>query len=174
MAVVFCTGGQILCAPQANTAAQKLQCARSRFKLTNFCRAYKILSVMVPPCGGAAHTAPHERFCTLIVPAQAQIVHTIKFDICRYGGIGRRAGLRIPWATVQVQLLLSAPNSGGKDFLAVGIFFVQVNAGVEGRQASSACAGRRVLPPTKQRTPAVFRARPLKAQLLLSAPGLMT
>lgn len=35
--------------------------------------------------------------------------------LCRYGGIGRRAGLRILWATVQVQLLLSAPTySGGQ------------------------------------------------------------
>ncbi len=29
--------------------------------------------------------------------------------ICGHGGIGRRAGLRIRWATVQVQLLLPAP-----------------------------------------------------------------
>ena len=27
-----------------------------------------------------------------------------------HGGIGRRAGLRILWATVQVQVLLSAPS----------------------------------------------------------------
>ena len=29
---------------------------------------------------------------------------------CGYGGIGRRAGFRFLWATVQVQLLLSAPK----------------------------------------------------------------
>ena len=30
--------------------------------------------------------------------------------ICGYGGTGRRAGLRILWATVQVRFLLSAPK----------------------------------------------------------------
>ena len=34
-------------------------------------------------------------------------------SICGYGGIGRRAGLRIPSARVQVQLLLSAPFRAG-------------------------------------------------------------
>ena len=37
---------------------------------------------------------------------------------CGYGGIGRRAGFRFLWATVQVQLLLSAPIERGKVFLA--------------------------------------------------------
>ena len=32
------------------------------------------------------------------------------------------------------------------------------------------CAGRRALPPTKQWTPTVFRARPLKARLPLAPP----
>ena len=38
--------------------------------------------------------------------------------LCGYGGIGRRAGFRFLWATVQVQLLLSAPIERGKVFLA--------------------------------------------------------
>ena len=33
----------------------------------------------------------------------------IYLNICGYGGIGRRAGFRFQWATVQVQLLLAAP-----------------------------------------------------------------
>ena len=32
------------------------------------------------------------------------------YILCGYGGIGRRAGFRFLWATVQVQLLLSAPK----------------------------------------------------------------
>ena len=33
-----------------------------------------------------------------------------KNKICGYGGIGRRAGFRFQWETVQVQLLLAAPS----------------------------------------------------------------
>ena len=32
------------------------------------------------------------------------------FIICGYGGTGRRAGFRFQWATMQVQVLLSAPK----------------------------------------------------------------
>ncbi len=56
----------------------------------------------------------------------------------------------------------STKNTGTR-FLC---FFLWVRyAGIEGRQASIACAGRRYRPTTKQRTTAVFRARPPKAQV---------
>ena len=38
------------------------------------------------------------------------IFSNLILSICGYGGIGRRAGLRILWVTVQVRLLLSAPE----------------------------------------------------------------
>ena len=42
--------------------------------------------------------------------------------ICGYGGIGRRAGFRIRWATVQVQLLLPAPYKNANiDTVSVSI-----------------------------------------------------
>ena len=53
-----------------------------------------------------------------------------KFNICGYGGIGRRAGFRFRWATVQVQILLSAPEKGYKIDVArenpdvIGVFTV--------------------------------------------------
>ena len=39
----------------------------------------------------------------------------IKIDICGCGEIGRRAGLRILWATVGVQVPSSAPKNAKKD-----------------------------------------------------------
>ena len=32
----------------------------------------------------------------------------LQYNLCGYGGIGRRAGFRFQWETVQVQILLSA------------------------------------------------------------------
>ena len=37
---------------------------------------------------------------------------TISFRLCGYGGIGRRAGFRFQWETVQVQVLLAAVYYG--------------------------------------------------------------
>ena len=42
---------------------------------------------------------------------------------CGYGGIGRRAGFRFLWATVQVQLLLSAPSHNSLNFFTVKRMF---------------------------------------------------
>ena len=47
------------------------------------------------------------------------------FIICRYGGIGRRAGLRNRWATVQVRPLLPAPNKNNPN-LILADFWVRV------------------------------------------------
>ena len=39
-------------------------------------------------------------------------IHSENMRKCGYGGIGRRAGFRIRWATMQVRSLLSAPKIG--------------------------------------------------------------
>ena len=74
---------------------------------------------------------------------------------CGYGGIGRRAGFRFLWATVQVQLLLSAPNKRAP--CGALLFGVSIQELRRDKQPAG-CAGRRHLPPTKQWKPTVFRA----------------
>ena len=47
---------------------------------------------------------------SLVGRSTKPIAFAIGFFICGYGGIGRHAGFRFPWETVQVQVLLPAPN----------------------------------------------------------------
>ena len=70
---------------------------------------------------------------------------------CGYGGIGRRAGFRFLWATVQVQLLLSAPNTKGtlQGALCVWYEYCKIT-GVEGGDASG--SERFALRPTRKTT----------------------
>ncbi len=59
--------------------------------------------------------------------------------LCGYGGIGRRAGFRFLWATVQVQLLLSAPIKKEDSYLAVlflNWYEFRLLTGVDGGGAS--------------------------------------
>ena len=70
-----------------------------------------------------------------------------------YGGIGRRAGFRFLWATVQVQLLLSAPKKRWQTKCLPTFFLfiadkLQELRGDKQQKISFCCAGRRTLPPT--------------------------
>ena len=47
---------------------------------------------------------------SLVGRSTKPIAFAIGFFICGYGGIGRHAGFRFPWETVQVQVLLPAPE----------------------------------------------------------------
>ena len=47
---------------------------------------------------------------SLVGRSTKPIAFAIGFFICGYGGIGRHAGFRFPWETVQVQVLLPAPR----------------------------------------------------------------
>ena len=53
-----------------------------------------------------------------------------KIQSCGYGGIGRRAGFRFQWATVQVQILLPAPRIRA---LLLGLLLFSHGAGFEPR-----------------------------------------
>ncbi len=58
------------------------------------------------------------RWCTFLikrVAKQNKISYTID-AMCGYGGIGRRAGFRFQWETVQVQVLLATPNANKRVF----------------------------------------------------------
>ena len=46
--------------------------------------------------------------------------YTITVILRGYGGIGRRAGFRIRWVTVQVRPLLPVPNSRNPNLVPVG------------------------------------------------------
>ena len=46
--------------------------------------------------------------------------YTIIVILRGYGGIGRRAGFRIRWVTVQVRPLLPVPNSRNPNLVPVG------------------------------------------------------
>ena len=75
----------------------------------------------------------------------------------------------------QLPKLISAgptPVTCSRQKSALGRFFVWnlSNTGVGGRQGNFVAAGRRSPPTTKQRSSAVFRARPLKARLPSPAP----
>ena len=76
----------------------------------------------------------------------------------------------------QLPKLISAgptPVTCSRQKSALGRFFVWnlSNTGVGGRQGNFVAAGRRSPPTTKQRSSAVFRARPLKARLPSPAPN---
>ena len=66
----------------------------------------------------AALAHPVERHLAKVEVASSSLVgrsknllpSAIGFFICGYGGIGRHAGFRFPWETVQVQVLLPAPH----------------------------------------------------------------
>ena len=81
---------------------------------------------------------------------------------------------RVTWEHVRGFESLSLRHIPPRGFCLSAGYFCAENEEFEGRQAGSACAGRRILPTTKQRTPAVFRARPLKARIPLSAPQMDT
>ena len=51
---------------------------------------------------------------TAIIPAPS------RRPICGYGGIGRHDGFRFHWATVQVQVLLPAPNQYNPNLFPIG------------------------------------------------------
>ena len=77
---------------------------------------------------------------------QARRGQNVDNNICGYGGTGRRAGLRILWIPVQVQLLLSAPKEMGCLKSTPSLL---VSCGLYGSCGTSAEF-------LKQRTPVVF------------------
>ena len=48
-------------------------------------------------------------------------------------------------------------------------FFIATYAGARGEASKHACAGRRSLPTTKQRSPAVFRARHIASDIIIQS-----
>ncbi len=72
-----------------------------------------------------------------ILCGQARRGQNVDNNICGYGGTGRRAGLRILWIPVQVQLLLSAPTKIGhlRCPIFVGMCICNIT-GVDGGGAS--------------------------------------
>ena len=78
------------------------------------CRCGLSSSGRAPPCqGGGSEFEPRR-------PLQKPIAFAIGFFIRGYGGIGRHAGFRFLWETVQVQVLLPAPPRQNKAIRSCG------------------------------------------------------